>query len=209
MSEVCTRGVPCELDFLSNKDSGSNPLSIARFILYGALGHLVGNRLSDFYFAILPIARYCTLQVARPQFADYLSCHQVDDGHSDCECQEFSDRCIARLDTSECHQSETSAADPMCACNLAESMRYTGRTPVYFPFEETSDPPGVRCRLLHRPRMVPHDPSHAHVHVHVGPHTRRCRCPVQHAHALVACTTPLTSRGCHRYAMWPRWQTRA
>ena len=89
------------------------------------------------------VSRYCVSHVKRSQPVDYVSCNGRDTEHYRCTCNVFIDRCIGRLDTSECkvvtrktpsgaHFNETE-----CSCSASSavaSRQYIGAMPVYYPF---------------------------------------------------------------------------
>ena len=123
---------PCEPDYLPNHDSGSL-LADIEFITLMSIhqDHFV----PDFNGSV--VTRYCLTGVEKPD-VDYVSCNGPKATTYRCECNNFIDRCIGRLDTSACAPDPTGHM-PKCHCNsssLAASARYIGRMPVYYPFPD-------------------------------------------------------------------------
>lgn len=143
ISENC--GEMCDVDFLYDHDAG-DLLSDVDFITHVANS---SSFVRDFNTSVL--TRYCvehatsapTTRAAdvRPydasgadhaDFADYVSCNGADTEHYVCECNNWIDRCIGRLDMATC--TNTSMACGCTAESLADSARRVGRMPVFAPF---------------------------------------------------------------------------
>ena len=148
---------PCEPDMLYNHDSG-NLLADVEFITAVSGG---GGFVPDFNGSIT--SRYCVAHQDRPP-ADYVSCNGRDTEHYRCTCNVFVDRCIGRLDTSECEivsrrsRSGKVYNDTVCTCSEAStgaSAKYIGRMPVYYPFPKFHRPTHPMPKAECVPELVP------------------------------------------------------
>ena len=141
ISELC--GDACEPDMLGDHDSG-DLLSDIDFITHVATG---GHFNISFNGSI--VTRYCVERQLPPagDWADYLSCNGDATTNYTCDCNNWIDRCIGRLDISSCdlgHPARGSMPECHCsAASLARSFREVGRMPVYSPFPQFPHAPGA------------------------------------------------------------------
>lgn len=154
ISELC--GDDCQPDMLEEHDSGDllSDVSFITHVASSSHGHF------NISFNASIVTRYCVERSVPParDWADYLSCNGPWTTDYLCECNNWIDRCIGRLDISVCDLGNTSARMPPCHCtdaSLARSAAEVGRMPVYHPFPAftkdkncTATMPGVNASTL-------------------------------------------------------------
>lgn len=115
--------MPCNVDFLYNRDTG-DILADTAFIIY------VGSHELLKAFSTSVMTKYCISKRHEP-YADYVSCDGPDSDHYECRCSSLPDKCMARYDVTTCDKNSHE-----CKCSeesLNRSAHIIGRAPVYHP----------------------------------------------------------------------------
>lgn len=128
ISEEC--GSACQPDMLGDHDSG-DLLADTSFITV-----IAGGGGFNISFNTSIVTRYCIERAIPPSgdWADYVSCNGPRSEDYTCQCNNWIDRCIGRLDISSC---DLRKPVPPCTCSagsLARSAKEVGRMPVYWPW---------------------------------------------------------------------------
>eukprot|EP01048_Picozoa_sp_COSAG05_P006116 COSAG05_NODE_382_length_10509_cov_8.360519_6_plen_481_part_00 len=141
MSELC--GDACDIDFLTNHDSGSAEGDQLFATLMASMPPGPSNPMGIAFNSSVT-TRYCTHRDVRQPFAQYASCDgargATDTDNYVCVCSDMADHCFARAPCDDPVPNPRTGA-PQCkascsASTLAASLRSIGRMPVYLPMFE-------------------------------------------------------------------------
>jgi len=151
VTEHC--GETCPPDFLKNHNAG-DLLADVSFITAMSDPTAKPNPFIK-SFEVATITKYCVSRHLKP-FADYVSCNGANPETTECACNNYIDRCIARMDegnegfgSGACDMDSTrtdTAGMPFCTCSpssIAASKESIGILPVYFPFPRELDERGA------------------------------------------------------------------
>ena len=162
ISELC--GNACQPDMLDDHDSGELLADVSFITHVAASSTSHSHHAFNITFNGSIVTRYC-VERAVPKaddWADYTSCNGPWTTDYKCECNNWIDRCIGRLDISTCDISHPPRGNmPLCTCtqsSLERSAKEIGRMPVYSPYPsfkgsfnctETLPPPSKSAYLGH------------------------------------------------------------
>jgi len=138
ISELCDNN--CEVDFLTNHDSGD----LSADVMF--ISHAVATTSHSAFkinFTSSVTTQYC-VEYMDESFADYLSCNGPTVYDYTCLCDNYIDRVIGRMDVSTCNKTSGPGGECKCDANkVKNSLFKIGQQPVYYPFPKFTPTRGL------------------------------------------------------------------